>query len=264
MYMLLSGEPPFDGNSNEEIMRNVEIGKVSYSGPEWNKISKTSIALLKKMLTYDPKKRITAESALRDPWFAMYDKKKNTNSMQMLECIKSLRAFRVTSTMQKAVLSYMASHIISKEEEKKLREIFTALDQKHNGYLTIEELAKGYLLLFKGDLEAAKAEAKQTMKRLDINGNGTIDYNEFLMANMDRNNIINEGNLKIAFDFFDANHDGNISVAELQRVFCGIKGEDILVNIMGDSDTNNDGQISYSEFVEMMSKHMKHIEQNAS
>lgn len=80
---------------------------------------------------------------------------------------------------------------------------------------------------------------------------------------MDRNNIINEGNLKIAFDFFDANHDGNISVAELQRVFCGIKGEDILVNVMGDSDTNNDGQISYSEFVEMMSKHMKHIEQNA-
>ena len=177
MYMLLSGEPPFDGNTNEEIMKNVEAGKVSYDGPEWEKASKNSIALLKKMLAYNPKNRITAEKALRDTWFKAYEKKKITNTTQKLECIKNLRAFRVTSVMQKAVLAYMASHIITKEEEKKLRSIFMELDQKNNGFLTIEELAEGYLLLFKGDLEAAKQEARETMKRLDINNNGTIDYN---------------------------------------------------------------------------------------
>lgn len=249
--MLLTGEPPFDGNTNEEIMKQVDIGKVSYTGPEWTKISRSSIALVKKMLTYDPKRRITAETALNDPWFKTYEKIVTTDSMKMLECIKNLKAFRVTSVMQKAVLSYMASHIISKEEEKKLREIFVTLDQKHNGFLTIEELAEGYLLLFKGDIAAAKKEAKETMKRLDINNNGTIDYNgilsykpvEFLMANLHRNNCINERNLKIAFDFFDENKDGNISAAELQRIFSGIKGEDILEGIMCEPDTNNDGQV---------------------
>eukprot|EP00826_Nyctotherus_ovalis_P008806 TRINITY_DN12290_c0_g1_i6.p1 TRINITY_DN12290_c0_g1~~TRINITY_DN12290_c0_g1_i6.p1 ORF type:complete len:258 (+),score=61.15 TRINITY_DN12290_c0_g1_i6:1337-2110(+) len=250
MYMLISGEPPFDGNTNEEIMQNVERGAVSYAGSEWNKASKESVALLKKMLTYDPNKRISAAEALQDGWFKRFEKKR-TRSMQMLVCVKNLKAFRVTSVMQKAVLSYMASHIISKEEEKKLRGIFAELDQKNNGYLTIEELAEGYLLLFKGDLEAAKKEARETMKRLDINNNGTIDYNgtpraitvEFLMANLQRNNCINEKNLKIAFDFFDENHDGNISVAELQRIFRGIKGEDILENVMRGTDTNNDGQV---------------------
>jgi hypothetical protein len=38
-------------------MRNVETGKVSYTGPEWAKISKSSITLLKKMLMYNPKER---------------------------------------------------------------------------------------------------------------------------------------------------------------------------------------------------------------
>jgi len=63
------------------------------------------------------------------------------------------------------------------------------------------------------------------------------------MANLQRNNCINEKSLKIAFDFFDENHDGNISVAELQRVFRGIKGEDILENVIRGTDTDNDGQV---------------------
>ena len=63
------------------------------------------------------------------------------------------------------------------------------------------------------------------------------------MANLQRKDLINESNLKIAFDFFDENHDGNISVSELQRIFSGIQGEVVLTNIMGDTDANNDGQV---------------------
>ena len=250
MYMLLCGEPPFSGDRNDEIMKQVSKGIVSYTGPQWTKISKQAIELLRKLLTYDPDKRISAEEALNDAWLKLYEHKRITNSMKMLECIHNLKAFRVTSVMQKAVLSYMASHIISKDEEKKLREIFSELDKKHDGFLSIEELAEGYLLLFKGDTKAAKAEARRTIQRLDINNNGTIDYNgilndilEFLMANLKRKDCINESNLKIAFDFFDENHDGNISVAELQRIFCGIQGEVVLENIMGETDANNDGQV---------------------
>ena len=183
MYMLLCGEPPFFGNTNDDIIKNVEKGIISYDAPQWKKVSKQSINLLKKMLTYDHKKRITAEEALGDSWFSLFSNKCSKDSMKILECIKNLRSFQVTSVMQKAVLSYMAAHIISKDEEKKLREIFTELDQKHNGFLSIEELAEGYLLLFKGDLKVAKEEAKRTMKRLDINNNGTIDYNGIINFN---------------------------------------------------------------------------------
>ena len=77
----------------------------------------------------------------------------------------------------------MTGTIISREEEKKLREIYMKLDKNKNWFLSIKELAEGNLLLFKGDLKVAKEEAKRTMKRLDINNNGTIDYNGIINFN---------------------------------------------------------------------------------
>lgn len=177
MYMLLTGEPPFSGNSNEEILANVTQKDISFTNNKWGRVSKESLAFVKKMLTRDYNKRISANEALNDSWFSCYECKKSNEDLGMLECIGNLKMFNVTSIMQKAALSYMAAHLISKEEERKLREIFTKLDTNHNGLLSIEELAEGYLLLFNGDQQAAKMEAKRTMKILDINNNGTIDYN---------------------------------------------------------------------------------------
>ena len=35
MYILLSGKPPFDGSNNDEILRAVTAGKVSFNDPMW-------------------------------------------------------------------------------------------------------------------------------------------------------------------------------------------------------------------------------------
>ncbi len=177
MYMLLTGCPPFIGNSNEEIMRKVEKGNVSFTGPQWKRVSQEAINLVKKMLTYNPKLRISVDVALNDLWLKKYETKKITDTIEVLGCIENLREFRVHSTMQQAVLSYMAAHMINKEEEKKLREIFTSLDQDHNGLLSLEELTEGYRLMYGWSVEVAKREAKKTLDNIDLNRNGTIDYN---------------------------------------------------------------------------------------
>ena len=70
-------------------------------------------------------------------------------------------------------------------------------------------------------------------------------YNiEFLMANLKKNDYTNIENLKMAFDFFDENNDGSISLAELKRVFLGNDDELILSSIMAQADTNNDGEVT--------------------
>ncbi len=61
---------------------------------------------------------------------------------------------------------------------------------------------------------------------------------------MNKHDFTNATNMKMAFDFFDENHDGSISVKELQRVFCGLKGEEVLKSIIGETDSDNDGQVS--------------------
>lgn len=69
LYILLTGSPPFGGNSRQEIIRNVSKGKYSMKRPEFDNASSNSKDLIKKMLTFDFNSRITATEALEHPWF---------------------------------------------------------------------------------------------------------------------------------------------------------------------------------------------------
>lgn len=60
LYILLCGKPPFDGESDEEILKNVQKGVYKMSGPIWTRISSDGVDLVKKMLCFDADKRITA------------------------------------------------------------------------------------------------------------------------------------------------------------------------------------------------------------
>jgi len=41
-YIALSGIPPFNGASDQEIMKKVKLGKASFSDPIWANISDTA------------------------------------------------------------------------------------------------------------------------------------------------------------------------------------------------------------------------------
>ena len=76
LYILLSGKPPFDGDDDQEITEQVKIGKYSLAGGTWGDVSDDAKRLIKKMLTYDYKERISAREALLDPWFVHAPKTK--------------------------------------------------------------------------------------------------------------------------------------------------------------------------------------------
>jgi calcium-dependent protein kinase len=95
LYILLSGRPPFDGNDDKEIVKNVKIGQYSMAGQEWKNISKDAVELIKKMLTYDPTARISADAALNHGWI----KKKVVDTFDTkatLAALTNLRTFRVS------------------------------------------------------------------------------------------------------------------------------------------------------------------------
>ena len=68
MYILLSGRPPFDGANDDDTLRKIKIGSFEMNIKELKSISKEGIDLLKKLLTYEPEKRISAADALQHPW----------------------------------------------------------------------------------------------------------------------------------------------------------------------------------------------------
>jgi len=60
------------------------------------------------------------------------------------------------------------------------------------------------------------------LKLADIDGSGEIDYSEWLIATMNKKNLISEDKVRNAFNFFDKDGSGSISVDELKEVL-GVK-----------------------------------------
>ena len=47
LYILLSGNPPFDGVDDDDIVKSVSQGKYSLKGREWKNISNDAIDFIK-------------------------------------------------------------------------------------------------------------------------------------------------------------------------------------------------------------------------
>jgi len=115
-----------------------------------------------------------------DPWIKKYDENKAVKEEDLVSTLDKLRTYKTQMTFQKAVLAYIASQQLCQDEEKKLREAFEALDVDKNGVISKEELMQGYFRVFKNK-EKAVNEAERVMRRIDVNQNGAIDYNGFLI-----------------------------------------------------------------------------------
>lgn len=93
------------------------------------------------------------------------------------------------------------------------------------------------------------------MDAIDQNKNGLVDYTEFIAACMASKSYLRENHLRQAFIYFDGDRNGTISKDELREC---LKSEDFTMtdedidNLIKGVDTNNDGNIDYEEFINMM------------
>jgi calcium-dependent protein kinase len=67
-YIVLSGIPPFNGASDQEIMKRVKTGKFAFSDPCWKNISDQAKDFITQLLTMDMNKRPSAADCLKHPW----------------------------------------------------------------------------------------------------------------------------------------------------------------------------------------------------
>lgn len=155
------------------------------------------------MLTKEPTERITAEQAKNHEWIIGIEECKAHNS-DLRFSLRMMKEFNSNIGLQKAILTYFATHSIPEKEEIRIRELFNSLDIDKDGNLSLEDLQKGYEEIFgEGKSKIAKQEAEKIIRNLDLNKNGMIDYTEFIVANLKIGNYLNEAKLKEAFDFYD-------------------------------------------------------------
>ena len=95
MYIMLVGTPPFNGEEDDDILNAVKIGHYDTTLPQYQRLSPSAKDLMSKLLKYQPKDRITAEDALKHPWFDTEDIKrinvtlKNKKMYNLYFCIKN-------------------------------------------------------------------------------------------------------------------------------------------------------------------------------
>ena len=69
MYIMLCGEPPFNGKNNNAIFKRILNEEVSYPPEKFKHVSSEAMDLMKHCLVKDVKLRFNAENALKHPWF---------------------------------------------------------------------------------------------------------------------------------------------------------------------------------------------------
>ncbi|XP_030542928.1 calcium-dependent protein kinase 2-like [Rhodamnia argentea] len=248
LYILLSGVPPFWAETEKGIFDAILQGEIDFESDPWPTISRSAKDLVKRMLMKDPKKRITSAQVLEHHWI----KEGGDASDKPIDSavLSRMKQFRAMNKLKKLALKVIAENL-SEEDIQGLKAMFANMDTDKSGTITYEELKTGLARL---GSKLTEAEVKQLMEAADVDGNGSIDYIEFITATMHRHKLEREEHLYVAFQHFDKDNSGFITMDEIETAMrgYGMGDEDTIKDIIAEVDTDNDGRINYQEFCAMM------------
>uniref|UniRef100_A0A673YLK7 EF-hand domain-containing protein n=1 Tax=Salmo trutta TaxID=8032 RepID=A0A673YLK7_SALTR len=109
---------------------------------------------------------------------------------------------------------------VSNEQPFKFKEAFSLFDKDGDGTITTKELGTVMRSLGQNPTEA---ELQDMINEVDADGNGTIDFPEFLtMMARKMKDTDSEEEIREAFRVFDKDGNGYISAAELRHVMTNL------------------------------------------
>ncbi|KAF9465904.1 calmodulin-like protein [Collybia nuda] len=152
----------------------------------------------------------------------------------------------------------MSRATLPDETIAEFREAFSLFDKDKDGTISSHELGTVMRSLGQNPTEA---ELQDMINEVDIDRNGIIDFDEFLALMVKQSKEGDEEEeMRLAFEVFDKDGSGSISVAELKQVMESL-GENLTTHeineMIREADENNDGEISFAEFKKMMSGSMQ-------
>jgi calcium-dependent protein kinase len=209
LYILLSGVPPFWGETEQQIFDSILKGKLDFESAPWPSISDEAKDCVRQMLTMDAKKRASADTILQHPWM----KENGVASDKPLgdAIYARLSNFAGMHRLKKQAMKIIASSMPA-DEIAGLKAIFLSIDVDQSGTITASELNEA---LKKKGASLKPEDVESLLTLIDSDANGTIDYEEFLAATLSQHQMEQEENLRAAFAHFDTNGDGIISREEL-------------------------------------------------
>ncbi|KAL6771685.1 CDPK13 [Auxenochlorella protothecoides x Auxenochlorella symbiontica] len=271
MYQLLTGKFPFWDSVKDctlqDVWKAILSQQVNFTRPELQQVSTSARGLLMAMLERDPRKRITAAKALEHPWLKE-DLGSDTPRLRA-SVVQRLQRFATHGQLKQLVLRTLteaagvdgesAPPPIEGAQEwlRSVRVLFDELDVDSSGTVSIQELSAGLEAL---GFDVSPGEMEVLMARIDTDRDGGLQLSEFVASLVDwgvvqRHHAWQDW-VRAVFDRLDKDGNGFITLDEIAEELGDYKGkEDSLIaarRMLREADANGDGQVSWSEFVELL------------
>ncbi|XP_077991645.1 neo-calmodulin-like [Glandiceps talaboti] len=146
-----------------------------------------------------------------------------------------------------------------------IRTVFSQFDINGDGAITIAELKEG---LRRGGIAYTDTEVYHFMRQVDLNGDGEIDFNEFSIywvgkqqqvkfSEQTQNTFPTLAEMRAKFQELDGDGNGYLTMDEIKIGLIKIKGyytDEEVYKILRSADEDGDGRIDFNEFVIMIAK----------
>ncbi len=196
--------------------------------------------------------RPSAEECLNHKWFKICNDKNSQNLDQIksnkAKIIDKMAIFVQQNKFKQAVLQFISTEFNLKKEEDELKRMFREFDKEDKGTIS-KEVFVAQIEKIDGSI-VSKEIIGEIFSKLDLDGSGTISYNEFLTSIIDSRKILTEDRLEKAFKMFDRDENGLLSVDEIKSFFGG--NEKTWKKVLKEVDKNGDGEVDFEEFKTMM------------
>ncbi|KAG2713336.1 hypothetical protein I3843_04G163300 [Carya illinoinensis] len=161
----------------------------------------------------------------------------------------------------------------SPHNKAELKKIFATFDKNGDGFITKQELRESLKNI---RILVTEKEVEEMVVKVDANEDGLIEFDEFCVLcesmvsekragndegdgakGVESSEVGVEEDLKEAFDVFDTNRDGLITVEELGLVLCSLglkegKKKEDCKEMIRNVDMDGDGMVNFDEFKTMM------------
>lgn len=144
-------------------------------------------------------------------------------------------------------------HELSEDQKQELREAFELFDADKTGTIDLHELK---VLMRALGFDVKKADIIKMVHDVDPSNAGNVDYEQFLEIMADKYAERDpEEEIKKAFQLFDDDHTGKITLKNMKRVARELGenlSEEELQAMIDEFDRDQDGEISSEEFIYIM------------
>lgn len=279
LYILLGGVPPFWKESTAELFQSILAGDYDFPDEFFDGVSEEAKTVIRKLLTINPDDRMTAQQLISDPWVnggastealggAIKDRIHLVNAkvhlrsvihtLVTLDRIKDIIS-KGESTKYEEVknLEHHAHGLSSDGDQQDLNESFKILDLNGDGELCAKVLTQALNAL--GSNYTEDQVSANFLNRVDADADGFITFEEFeFIMKSNKTDATHVQELERIFGEMDTDGDSSISPTELSDVLDKLKRPepaDVVADMVKSVDDNDDGEISFDEFLSMMGGH---------